>query len=559
MSMASSRLDDDAAPAGGDSTRAASDAAQSSAPAPIESSLRGFRLVSLCTLASRILGMIRDVVMAAAFGAGPVLDAFSVAFRIPNLARRLFGEGAQTSAFLPAFVRIHEQSGLTAAQDLAGAMLLALGLALVALVAVVEGLLALTWWLAPLSQDARLLVELLMWLTPYLIGICLAAQQSAVLHGLRQFLWPAVLPIVLNLVWLAAIPVAFSLSSDDVGRIRWLCAAILLGGGLQFAIPMVVLHRQGFPLIRPITAAGPVVRDVFRALGPVTVGVAITQINTVLDSLFAWGLSPGRDGATAFGEWLPALPNGTASALYFGQRMYQFPLGLIGVALGTVLFPQLARHIHRGDQAQANRDLCTGLRLTLAIGAPAGLGLMLLALPITRLLFERGAFTPEAGRLTADMMFAYGPAVVAFIGLLVVQRGYYAAGDRLTPVRHGLAAMALNLVLDVALLFPLGAAGLAWATTLAAGMQLALAAWGLQRNLGRLNWRGLAQTGCRTAVACAAMTGVILGLPASSADRLMDRAWDVALPLAAGLVVYLAVAWSIGLREPWSLLRRGSV
>ncbi len=529
------------------------------APSTANSALRGFRLVSLCTFASRVLGMIRDVAMAAAFGAGPVMDAFSLAFRIPNLARRLFGEGAQTSAFLPAFVRMQEHSGRQAAGNLAAGVFLVMGLVLVGLVALVETALGLTWGLAPLSPDGRLLVELLMWLFPYLLGICLAAQQSAVLHGLRQFLWPSVLPIVLNLIWLAALPVAFALSEHEVARMKWLCGAILLAGGLQLAIPVIVLHRQGFPLWRPGALASTPVWDVFRALGPVLLGVTITQINTVFDSFIAWGLAPGSDGQTLLGRWLPPLPNGTASALYFGQRMYQFPLGLIGVALGTVLFPQLARHAGRGDVWQLHRDLGRGLVLTLAMGVPAGGGLMLLAMPITRLLFQHGAFTPDAGRLTAGMIVAYGPGVAAFIGLMVVQRGYYAVGDRTTPVRHGLAAMGVNLVLDVVLLFPLGAVGLAWATSLAACVQLGLALHGLPRHCGPLDWPSLGRTAAQTLAACAAMALVILALPPATGDGLTRRAWEVALPLALGAATYLGTAWTLGLKEPWRLLRDGSI
>jgi putative peptidoglycan lipid II flippase len=532
---------------------------QADARSESEGSLRGFRLVSLCTLASRVLGMIRDMAMAAAFGAGPVMDAFSLAFRIPNLARRLFGEGAQTSAFLPAFVRMQEHSGRPAAQDLAAGMFLALGGVLATLVLVAEAALTLTWLCVPLSPDGRLLVELLMWLTPYLIGICLAAQQSAVLHGLRQFLWPAVLPLVLNLIWLAALPAAFLLSRDEVARMKGLCGAILLAGGVQLAIPLVVLRRQGFPLWRPRAVASAPVWGVFRALGPVLLGVTITQINTVFDSVIAWGLSPGTDGQTWLGRWLPSLPNGTASALYFGQRMYQFPLGLIGVALGTVLFPQLARQAERGDVSQFNRDISQGLSLTLSIGVPAGWGLMLLALPITRLLFQHGAFSPEAGQLTAGMIVAYGPAVAAFIGLMVVQRGYYAVGDRVTPVRHGLAAMGMNLVLDVALLFPLGAVGLAWATSLAACVQLGLAVHGLPRYCGPLDWPRLRRTAAQTLAGCTTMTLVLLALPAATGEGLSRRAWDVALPLCLGVVTYLGTAWAVGLKDPWRLMRHGSL
>jgi putative peptidoglycan lipid II flippase len=500
--------------------------------------------------------------MAAAFGAGPVMDAFSVAFRIPNLARRLFGEGAQTSAFLPVFVRIQEQQGLPAAQRLSAGMFRSLGRLLIGIVLLVELLLAAVWWLAPLSRDAALLVEFLMWLMPYLIGICLAAQQSAVLHGLRQFGVPALLPVVLNLVWLVAIPLTFALVIDPIVRMRWLCASILLAGALQMSIPLVILRRQGFRG----TAAGPDVRglvaEVYRSMAPVLLGVTITQINTLFDSLVAWLLSPGVDSMSLAANWLPGLPtlqNGTASALYFGQRMYQFPLGLIGVGLGTVLFPQFARHASRQDQAALNRDLTDGLRLTLAVGLPAGIGLMLLASPATQLLFRHGEFTADAVTLTSRMIVAYGLGVPAFIGLLIVQRCYYAVGDRATPVRHGMIAMGLNIVLDVALLLVCGEAGLAWATSVSACVQFALATFVIQRSVGHLPWRSLRGTLCRTLVACLVMGVVCLQVTPVARDSLSERLVATALPLVIGGSVYLATAALIGLREPWQLLTRGTV
>jgi putative peptidoglycan lipid II flippase len=527
---------------------------------PEGSAFRGFRLVSLLTLASRILGMVRDVVMAAAFGASPVMDAFSVAFRIPNLARRLFGEGAQTSAFLPAFVRMQEQQGSEAAKRLAGGMFGALATLLTGLVVMAGAALGLVRLTAPLSPNAALLVELLLILIPYVIFICLAAQQSAVLHALRRFGWPSLLPIVLNLLWLGAIPVVFAATSLPEQRMRWLCVAILAAGVVQLAIPAVVLRRAGFPLIAREELFGPAVRGIFRGMAPILVGVTITQINTVFDSLLAWALSVGDSGsAGALTAWLPRLPGGTASALYFGQRMYQFPLGIIGVALGTVLFPLLTRHAERGERGQLRENLTAGLGLTLSIGIPAGVGLMILARPITALLFEHGEFTAEDAGLTSGMIVAYGAAVWAFIALLVLQRGYYAVGDRMTPVYHGLAAVAVNLVLDVGLLFPLGSVGLAWATTIAAIVQAGLSMHGLDRRLGPLPWKTILLTLLKTTVATAAMAAACRFTMLPGGDSLRERLLATIVPMSAGVATYFAVAWLVRLREPWRLIRHGGV
>jgi putative peptidoglycan lipid II flippase len=523
---------------------------------------RGFRAVSILTLASRVLGMLRDMTMAAAFGAGPVMDAFSVAFRIPNTARRLLGEGAQTSAFLPEFIRTQAEEGDDAARDLASAMFWSLGRLLLALVAAAELLLALVRFAAPLSPDATLLIDLLMLLTPYVLCICLAAQQSAVLHALRSFVWPALLPILLNLAWLAAIPVVFAATPDEVRRMQALCLVILAAGAGQLVAPLLVLARRGYPLGVEKPGARNRLRAVYAAMVPILFGVTVSQVNSIVDSLLAWGLAPGSDGAThAAGawSWLPTLPNGTASALYFGQRMYQFPLGVFGVALGTVLFPQLTRHAARGDRAQLRDDLTAGLGLTLSLGVPAGLGLMLVAEPITALLFQHGRFTADDGALTARMIVAYGSAVWAFSSLLIVQRGYYAVGDRVTPVRQALWAVGVNLLLDALLLAPLGGMGLAWATAAAACLQAGLAIWQVQRHVGPLPWRLLVTITGKTLAASLVMTVVCLLTRVPPSDDLPRRALAALLPVTAGAATYLAVAWLLGLREPWRLLRHGRV
>jgi putative peptidoglycan lipid II flippase len=542
-----------------DDRRAEPIAAQSggvSAP----SSLRGFRQVGLLTLISRILGMVRDVAMAAVFGAGPVMDAFSVAFRIPNLARKLFGEGAQTTAFLPAFVRTRLREGDDAARDLAAHMFAVLAAVLVVVVGVAEAGLIGCLALGDYTAETRLLLELLCLLFPYLITICLAAQLSAVMHALRQFFWPATVPIVLNLVWLASIPVVFQLVPGDESRMRWLCVAILISGGLQLAVPLLVLRAQGYRQQWGLRGLRPEVGDIIRAMGPILVAVTITQFNTVLDSLLAWGLAPSRHGFwSSFAPWLPVLPDGTASALYFGQRLYQFPLGLIGVGLGTVLFPLLTRHAEHGDQSRLRSDLATGLRLTLAIGLPAGVGLMLLADPITALLFEHGRFAADDRALTSGMIFGYGPGVVGFIGLLIVQRGYYAVGDRMTPLRHGLVAVAINIVLDAVLLWRMGPFGLAWATSLSALAQWGLATLQVQRHTGALPWRQLGVTLVRAGLACGVMAIVCHWTMPQIGSSLGDRLAATLVPLSAGGVAYFVAAALVGLREPWRLVRHGNV
>lgn len=516
----------------------------------------GFRVVSLCTLLSRILGLFRDMALAALFGAGPILDAFTVAFRIPNLARQLFGEGALTSAFLPIFVRELQADDAAAARRMATAVFVALAAALLGIVAAAELLLAGMLTSASLSHDVRLLLELLSILTPYLLFICLAALAGAVLHSLRHFTWPALLPVVLNLVWLAGTALAPMLFSEPVPRIRFISACLVAAGGGQLGIALGVLRRRGFTFAPDWRQAAPRVREVFLAMLPVVLGFSVGQFNAMFDSLIAWGA-----GNTPLGQWLPVpIDAGTASALYFGQRMYQFPLGVFGVALGTVLFPLLAAHAQSGNHAGLRGDLSYGVRLTIAIGIPASVGLVALSGPITALLFQHGEFDAEDARLTSRMVAIYGASVWAYISLLIIHRGFYAIGDRSTPVRLGVAIVPINFMLNLTLLWFIGGEGLAAGTASAAGVQAAAALWLLQVRTGRLQWPAIRRTSLLALLCTAVMAAACLSIQTllPRGDALWLRALAVLAPLLAGVLAYLGAARLVRLTEPWDLLRGDS-
>ena len=522
------------------------------------------RTVSLLTLLSRILGLVRDVGMAALFGGGIVMDAFSVAFRVPNLARRLFGEGALTAAFLPTFIREMEQSGRRAAWQLASAVLGLLTLALCVLVLLGE----LSLWGLSLvwqgSAEADLLIGLTAVMLPYLILICLAAQISAILHALGHFTWPAMLPIVLNGVWISAIWWVAPRFESQTAQVYAVAVCILIAGFVQFAAPLPTLHRLGFRYERAWQAARAKVAEIGRIMLPVLVGLSITQLNVLSDSLIAWGFSRPESGPAAMP--LPGSPQyplevGTASALYFGQRMYQFPLGVFGIALGTVLFPLLSRHAAAGRLDRLRDDLMLGLRLVVCVGLPASLGLVLLATPLTSLLFQYGAFDVEDARQTAAMTSAYGIAVWAYCGLLIVNRGYYAVGDQQTPLRVGLAMVLLNLVLNLTLIWYLGGPGLALGTAVCAMLQVAIVVWFIQQRIGPLDWPRLARTTFRAAVATGVMSlacWVTLHQldPLTPGDRLTDRLLRVFVPLLASVLTYLAAAKLLRMDEIWLLFKR---
>ncbi len=522
---------------------------------------RNLRVVSLCTILSRVFGLLRDQAMGAIFGAGPILDAFTVAFRLPNLARVLLGEGAMTTAFLPVFVNELNEKGRESAARMTWAVFVVLMAVLCGGVIVAEGLLWSLDLLFVLSDQAKLLRNLTALLLPYVILICLAAQLSAVLNALGKFLWPALVPVVLNVAWLAALWCLVPLWPDATSQIYVTALVVVVAGGLQLLFPLPALSHSGFGYRGDWRGALDRVWKIARDMLPVVIGLSITQLNAVLDSLIAWGFTqPAGGGPLMPLPGSPAYPltEGTATALYLGQRLYQFPLGVFGVALGTVLFPLLTAHAQRGETDKLRADLSLGVRLVLAIGIPASVGLMLVAHPLATLFFQYGKFDAEAARQTGDMIACYGSGVWAYCGLLILQRGFYATGDRLTPMYVGLGALLLNLALNVSLIWPLGGRGLAIATALVAAIQCLATAWLLQRRVGSLRWSEIGATFTKTAIAAGAMAVVcwllLQALATADGYGLTSRGIKLVLPLAVGTVTFLVVAWLVRLPEPWLLL-----
>ncbi|HLJ12585.1 MAG TPA: murein biosynthesis integral membrane protein MurJ [Planctomycetaceae bacterium] len=518
----------------------------------------GLRVVASSTLLSRVLGMFRDVASARLFGLGPVWDAFSFAFLIPNLARRLFGEGALSAAFLPAFARELERDprgGSQSAWQLASLVLAILAAVLTGLVLAGE---LITWalaWLLEGKTETQLMLGLTAVMLPYATLICLAAQLTAVLHALGHFAWPALVPVVLNVCWIATIWLVDPwFEPDRIAQAYALAVCIVLAGVLQLVLQWPTLRKLGFRFDSRWHSVRPAVGEIVRGMLPVTLGLSITQINTVLDRLIAWTLTQPADAAALLplpgNPAYPLLP-GAISALYFGERMYQFPLGVFGVALGTVLFPLLSRHAARGDLDRVRDDLSLGLRLVLAIGIPASAGLALVAEPLTRVLFQHGQFSSDDAQRTAGILVAYGAGVWAYCGIPVLYRGFYALGERKLPVQIGMAAVVLDLTMNLTLIWPLAERGLAWSTAVSAGIQVAALGWIVQKRVGRLDWRRLATTGGKALLATCAMSAVCLAAlrPGPSGAGLWREAAALVVPTLLGGATYFGVARALGIKE----------
>lgn len=521
-----------------------------------ESKLKGLSTVSLLTLLSRMTGLCRDALMASLFGTGFILDAFSVAFRMPNMFRRLFGEGAMTAAFLPEFLRVDSTEGREAASALfsgAGWRLLRW---LLVLTLLAEFTIAVIYLTCTLSVRSALLCELSMILGPYILLICLGGFYAAALNGVSHFTVPALTPIVLNVVWLSGGVMAANFLASDADEVKAIAVCILLGGVLQLLLLVLKAGRFGIWLKKPDRESYHRAKPIFVAMIPVLIGLSITQVNGIVDSLLAWFLS------SATLDRLPELmrfrlPEGTAGALYLGQRLFQFPLGVFAVALGTVLFPRFTRHAQAGDKQQLSNDLVHGLQLVLAVGIPASVGLWQMAHPITELFFHYGAFDDIATAMTSQMIACYGVGVWAFSGLLIINRVYYADGDQLSPMRQGLMCVGFNLLFDLLMLPMLGARALPLASVLATVLQLVIATDVLRSRVVQLPYRPLMSVlvrviGCSVLMAVAVQLCVSFLPPVDS--PMLSRITKVLVPIMAAAVVYGISLTAAGV-SPRRLLR----
>ncbi len=513
--------------------------------------LGSVRTVGLLTLFSRLLGLIRDMGMAAVFGNGPLLDSFTLAFRIPNLCRRLFGEGALTTAFLPEFVKT-QRSDAMQARRLASAVWLLLLLGLSALVLLGEAFLL--WGLSAetTSVSAYQLQVMTAWMLPYVILICLSAQFGAVLNALGNFAVPAFVPVLLNTVWIAALWWVVPGYEDPWLKMKIVMQAVLWGGVAQLVVPWWFLYRRGMAFDtgwwRELRRTG----KVFRVMLPIVAAMSVSQVNAICDSSLAWWYSQPEQGA-----WVAP---GMASALYFGQRMYQFPLGVFGIALGTVIFARLAHHVQAGAREQIGQDVRDGLRLVLVIGLPATLGMMLLAEPLTRALLERGEFSPAHSRQTAATVVAYASAIWAYLGVVLVQRVFYALEDTRTPVRVGFVAVFVNIVLNFALLFLIGGSGLAYATAISAVLQFwmltHLARWRLGITFGADFRRFCGQCAWATAGMSLACWGTLLLLRSARPEP--AQIWQLLIPCLVAIGVYAGLLRLLRVPELELLIRAGN-
>ena len=524
--------------------------------ARVSKNLKNISLVASLTMVSRLLGLVRDSLTAAVFGTSALASAFFTAFQLPNLFRRLLGEGALTAAFVPTLNDELEKRKRAGAFNLVNEVSTWLLLTSVVLVAVAMLVFSQPTWLEALGrvggaeadtvgrwrQGAALAVVLF----PYLIFVCMAAALSAALQTLGRFLEPALSPVWLNLAMIGLLAGAVWLHPEmKETQMNALCAGVLIGGFLQMAVPAWALMREGWrPRFAPRMSEP--VRAILRLMGPTVLGSAMYLINMTVSRFI--GLS---------------LNDSAVSVLNFAQRLMELPIGVFAIAVTTVVFPLISRYAAAGDFAAMGGAYRKGMRLILTVNLPAAAGLAVLGEPVIRLLFQRGEFgvADTAAMVPVLAVSAAGLPFLAFANLAL--RAFYAEKDTVTPMWAALLSFVVNVTLSFALMGSLSTTGLALASTLATVAQACFLQLKLTRRRPELALSHLAADIVKIIVASAAMGALVWAGWAGWTRHVAATTWSdgtaLVLLIGGGAAVYAGLVWALrieGRAELVELLRK---
>jgi len=503
--------------------------------------IRATATIGGLTLISRVLGFVRDLLMARYLGAGFASDAFLVAFRLPNLFRALFAEGAFAAVFVPMFSRrIGEAGGDTApARAFAEDVLAVLAPVLLILTAIMLAAAGpVVWAMTGGFEDGSpeklaLTTEFARLTFPYLMLISLASLFGGVLNSLNRFWVNAAAPILLNLCLIAGLTVFRG--DTDIETARGQAVAVTVAGIVQFLWVVRASAQAGMALRLRWPRLTPEVRALLRVIGPAALGAGATQVNLLISTLLAARF----------------LEQGSVSYLYYADRLTQLPLGIVGIGIGTAMLPAISRALGAGDDRGAQGTQNRAIELALLLTLPAAVALVVSAEPLIRGLLQHGAFTAEDARVTASVLAAMALGLPAYVLVKVLTPGFYARSDTRTPVRTALAAVAVNLGLNLALVWTLGAVGLALSTAVAAWVNAGL----LFLILRRRGWftpdpRLLSAT-AKLIIAALMLGGGLVALndridPLMTAG-LANRAAGLAILCAGGAFLYFGTAAALGI------------
>jgi len=499
--------------------------------------LKSTATVGANTMLSRVLGLVRDVVIAWAFGASRDTDAFFVAFRLPNFLRRLFAEGAFSQAFVPILGEYKSQRSHEEVRELTAHVAGTLGAVLLVVTAI--GVLAapvLVMIFAPgfLANEEKysLTVQMVRITFPYILFVSLTAFAAGLLNTYGRFGVPAFTPVLLNLALIGAAVWLAPQMAEPVTALAW---GVLVAGIAQLAFQLPFLKRLGLLAAPRLSRAHEGVARIVRLMMPAAFGASVAQINLLIDTLIA-----------------SFLVTGSVSWLYYSDRMVEFPLGVFAIAMATVILPSLSEQHAEDDAGSFSDTLDWAMRWVVLVATPSALGLALLASPILITLFQYGEFSARDAHMASLSLMAYALGLIGFMMIKVLAPGYFARQDTRTPVRVGIIALVANLVMNLALVVPLKHAGLALATSLAAFINAGLLYRGLRREGVHAARPGWAAFIAKVAIANLAMSAFLIYVRGDVslwiAADLSERVTRLALVVIGGACVYAACLVGAGIR-----------
>ncbi|MDU4057539.1 MAG: murein biosynthesis integral membrane protein MurJ [Pseudomonas oryzihabitans] len=499
--------------------------------------LKSLAAVSSMTMLSRVLGFVRDTIVARTFGAGMATDAFFVAFKLPNLLRRIFAEGAFSQAFVPILAEYKAQQGEEATRTFLAYVsgLLTLVLAVVTLLGMLAAPLVI-WITAPGFADTpekfALTSSLLRVTFPYILLISLASLAGAVLNTWNRFSVPAFVPTLLNVSMIIFALFLTPYFDPPIMAMAW---ATLVGGLAQFLYQLPHLKRIGMLVLPRLNLRDSGVWRVMKQMGPAILGVSVSQISLIINTIFASFLAAG-----------------SVSWMYYADRLMELPSGVLGVALGTILLPALSRTYAKADRQEYSRLLDWGLRLCFLLVLPCSAALALLSEPLTVSLFQYGRFDAHDALMTQRALVAYAVGLLGIILVKVLAPGFYAQQNIKTPVKIALFTLAVTQVLNLILIGPLQHVGLALAIGVAACLNAGLLFWQLRRHNLFIPQAGWTSFLLRLLIAVAVMTAVLFGLmqllPSWSEGLMWQRLLRLGGLVAAGVLAYFASLFLLGFR-----------
>jgi len=502
--------------------------------------VKKFATVASGTLMSRVLGFTREMLMAAAVGTGPIADAFYAAFQFPNTFRRLFAEGAFNAAFVPLFAKEIEANGVDGAKRFSEEVFGVLFTALLAITIVMQLSMPflVRYAIAPgFADDPEKLsvtISLATIMFPYLVCMSLAAMMAGMLNSLRRYFAAAIAPVFLNVILIGVLAYAWHEGMDGPAVGYALAWGVLAAGIVQLGIVWIAVRHAGVRIGFRRPRLTPNVRRLLWLALPAAITGGITQINTLIGTAIA----SGGEGAVA--------------SLNLADRVYQLPLGVVGVAVAIVLLPELARALKAGSLDEASNLQNRSVEFTLFLTLPAAAALLTMSEPIVRVLYERGAFTPEDTMLVAEILAIFGLGLPAFVLIKAFTPGYFAREDTRTPMVFAAISVAVNVSLALWLFRSMGAPGIAIASAAAGWVNAALLLAVLVRRGHFATDAGLWKRTPRLLLACALMAGAIwaavmyLAPQLSSASPLYTQALTLAIVVGGAMLIYFAAAFGLG-------------